>query len=1021
MLAHSDDAELSDIDFEIQWTDLAEAIIRLGGSEFKQKCRCLKDVLLDSSIIDLINEVRKEIKPQSLPEGMIVIQDSKLTEWKKCEDLIVDTRACKHGIELVNTKDVVIVTGPPGSGKSTILGHLCLALHRQGYVYIPCRTPDEIIRYYNSYDKQLFLFDDVVGSYVVDVNLLQTWKRYSADLIKLIERKTLKVLVASRSYIYKNRGFLSVEVFNNPDFSATLDLLSESTCLSNQERFCIAGKYMDAEVVDILKEQHLLDKYSFFPLLCKLYGGRQENPKTSIDMFFASPIDMMLQELEGFMNEPDQTVLVVLFIFVTSNNIINVDEMNQNEFKELLSDIVEYFEIHHPLTRQLLATQLDRLTNTYVTMSNSVYSIIHEKIFDILVYFYGKHKLNLLIKHGHKLVIRDRFNIEHSGHDVENITQLDVPLPIDMKRIYFDRLGREILKNSERDVFQNTQWKCTECLSSFIEYLSGRSDIVDYLQSLSNSADSPLFVAIDESLGPLVQFFLQIGFSVNVRDREDATPLYNACLAGNLAYTQTLLSRNAEINQTGPTNRSLLFAAILSGNIDIVRLLLSNGCDVNVCDRQTVSPLLLSVFQNRYDIFCYLLKDKNCHVDILAEGDISVLYAAVFYGQEKFCRTLLQYNCNPNLANKRGETPLYVACLKGHLPIVQLLLDNGSDPNICTRQISSDGSFASYWEKSYHTMECFDLLFEIAYEYILCDPIFVRDWFFQPEDVRIPADMLCLTYNGSTEYWSPLNAASTIGYTELVEILLSHRANPNICSIDGETPLISAIQTLTGNEDIIDILLTNKADPNFINKDKTSALHFASKYGFVVNAKKLIDAGADFTIRNKRSETPLFMAAENGHLDVVKLLLTYTADPNVCDHNHRSPLYAASEKGFVNVVDELLMHNADPNLYTKYGLLPISIAAMKVRDITFFKVFKESEEYCKINNESTEQNKVKFYLNDKQCFEINTDLFRSRSTDNGDNLSLENENETQEAENYAKIVETLLQKTKVSNVLLFSH
>lgn len=447
-------------------------------------------------------------------------------------------------------------------------------MHRQSYNVIPCRTPDEIIHYYNSDEKQLFLFDDVVGSFVLDVSLLEKWKTYSADLTKLVQKRNCKILVATRSYIYKDRGFSSIPVFNNYDFSATLDFLSKKVCLLNIERFHIAKKYMDADVLRILKEQDLLDIFSFFPYLCKLYHKRKENLKTSIDMFFTYPTEIMLQELEGFRNEPDQTVLAVLFIFVTSNNTINVDKMNQNEFKVLLNVLVDNFDIHHPLTRQRIISHLDRMTSTFVKKSHSMYSMVHEKLFDILVYFYGKYKLDLLIKYGHTIVIRDRFEIKHNGHQGENITQLNVEILPKTKRKYFERLKKEIRKKSGQDVFRNKQWKCTKCLSSFIEYLKGCPDIVEYLRSLSDSNESPVNVAIEESLDPLLQFFKQIGLSENVRHGKSATLqsiqlfMQSKVIACLLPFSYILAETSANFISACFSNGLLTASVLLKNGVD---------------------------------------------------------------------------------------------------------------------------------------------------------------------------------------------------------------------------------------------------------------------------------------------------------------------------------------------------------------------------------------------------------------------------------------------------------------------
>lgn len=109
-LVHSDDAKLSETEFEMKWIDLTEAIIRLGGNDFKHQCSALKEAILNSSVIDLINEVRNDLRSPTLPEGIKVIREAHLKRWEKCEHLIVETRACRRGVKLVKRKDVVVIS-----------------------------------------------------------------------------------------------------------------------------------------------------------------------------------------------------------------------------------------------------------------------------------------------------------------------------------------------------------------------------------------------------------------------------------------------------------------------------------------------------------------------------------------------------------------------------------------------------------------------------------------------------------------------------------------------------------------------------------------------------------------------------------------------------------------------------------------------------------------------------------------------------------------------------------------------
>jgi serine/threonine-protein phosphatase 6 regulatory ankyrin repeat subunit B len=68
--------------------------------------------------------------------------------------------------------------------------------------------------------------------------------------------------------------------------------------------------------------------------------------------------------------------------------------------------------------------------------------------------------------------------------------------------------------------------------------------------------------------------------------------------------------------------------------------------------------------------------------------------------------------------------------------------------------------------------------------------------------------------------------ASHHGYTEIVELLLNNKADPNICC-EGESPLY--IASLQDHTEIVELLLNNKADPN-ICREGRSPLYIASHH-----------------------------------------------------------------------------------------------------------------------------------------------------------------------------------------------
>jgi hypothetical protein len=114
---------------------------------------------------------------------------------------------------------------------------------------------------------------------------------------------------------------------------------------------------------------------------------------------------------------------------------------------------------------------------------------------------------------------------------------------------------------------------------------------------------------------------------------------------------------------------------------------------------------------------------------------------------------------------------------------------------------------------------------------------------------------------------------------DVVDLLLSRRANPNALGKDRITPIELAAEYC--DVPIVKTLLQHKADPNQFGKQ--SAVEHAADHRNLEMVTELLKAGAN---PNRYGEIPPLIAAMRRHegtgesLPVVKLLLKYKADPN---------------------------------------------------------------------------------------------------------------------------------------------
>ena len=267
----------------------------------------------------------------------------------------------------------------------------------------------------------------------------------------------------------------------------------------------------------------------------------------------------------------------------------------------------------------------------------------------------------------------------------------------------------------------------------------------------------------------------------------------------------------------------------------------------------------------------------------------TALYAGAANTDPAVVAKLLAAGADPNTRLAAGETPTMEAALRGNLATVKALLAAGADPNV---QEKSGGQTALIWAISQRHPEVVEEL------------------------VKAKADVNLASKTGST----PLMFAAQ-GDLKSAKILLAAGAHPNVQHPDnGQTALI--IASTMHNTDVVEALLENGADPNIRDGNTFTALHGAvrdSEYG-VDNAnradaaktvKVLLAHGADPNARidQKRQTvralnelsfqgaTPLLLAAEVNSLDAIKELVKGGADPKIATEQGTTALTVASGAG----------------------------------------------------------------------------------------------------------------------------
>ncbi|CAJ2511381.1 Uu.00g070060.m01.CDS01 [Anthostomella pinea] len=166
------------------------------------------------------------------------------------------------------------------------------------------------------------------------------------------------------------------------------------------------------------------------------------------------------------------------------------------------------------------------------------------------------------------------------------------------------------------------------------------------------------------------------------------------------------------------------------------------------------------------------------------------------------------------------------------------------------------------------------------------------------------------------DYGTALQAASSGGHKETVELLLSNGANVNAQGGYYGTALQAA--SFRGHKEIVELLLSNGANVNAQGGYYGTALQAASSRGHKEIVELLLSNGADINAQGGDYGTALQAASSGGHKEIMELLLSNGADVNTQGGYYGTALQAASFRGHKEIVELLLSNGANVNAQGGY-------------------------------------------------------------------------------------------------------
>ena len=163
---------------------------------------------------------------------------------------------------------------------------------------------------------------------------------------------------------------------------------------------------------------------------------------------------------------------------------------------------------------------------------------------------------------------------------------------------------------------------------------TSKNDVNAFRTEFSKGFDSKAFNSLDEQAevtilhaaaingqNEILTILLDSGIKVDLRTRDDSTPLLAAAYADRVETVKLLLSRGANANAIGHfslknvSGQTPLIIASFGGYIQTVQALLEGGADVDQ-PAGTISPIEAAALSNHYEVVKLLLS-KGARVNSL--------------------------------------------------------------------------------------------------------------------------------------------------------------------------------------------------------------------------------------------------------------------------------------------------------------------------------------------------------------------------------------------------------------------
>ncbi|XP_056001101.1 uncharacterized protein LOC125653288 isoform X2 [Ostrea edulis] len=973
---YSCDPFMSNTDFNSIWSTIRSTMVDLdaflvAGNKYEKVVDFLRLESMDpENDLHYEEELRKQVEEdKTIREIMVNLEkpnDIDVQKWKEEDKLYYETHSFPSMMEKVRNQPYVTFVGVPGSGKSATANHIALKLQEEGYKVVPTKDVRKMEDYGDPRNPQVFVIDDVVGVFGLQKTKLDVLTSCKEKITQLCMVKS-RTLMTCREAVFNEtlpyKSFLTKE-------ETVIKLHSSDHALDNNDKKQILLKH--GLNVDLISPAWLTSTSRMFPLLCKFFS-KETKFQALGSKFFMNLVPCIIDALYDMQKHNKLNYATLVLCMLNENRLSeNILKERKNEyFINMKNDTLENCELESQTDAFKVMDALSAMEGIYTKQCGAQYTFIHDSMFEICAYQYGKQFPDQILLYmsssyianyvkpqtsepGMVHKVKEKQSDSQSVEGVESSDDGDgkdqesddknseregsfdlcIRLPEDQYPLLAERLYRDIQNMKLYDVFRNQVLKLSQVCQAFIGVLETKSYIELKSLFLSSQGNVDKIVSkrkrvVEESL-EMRDWSESERHNVLVDQREKRDEWLRPQVLGDRRNKRG--DKGQILYDEHTYNVRVISWVIYYGHHQILEYI------VQQTEQHNEVGELFGITGNsphQSKSGRYTDNKQQSEYNNLTEA-CRLLLLSCYSGDVQTVRILLP-DCKKTI-NGIGRisedtcwsrhSPLTAACEGGHESIVNELLKAGADVNLHsgrgnTRRIAARGmgyvSIAGNLVKSSEDVNQHDIYGNTPLM-AACKGGHVS---IVEELVKAGADVNLrdwLSWN------TPLIAACKKGHISIVEKLVKAGAVVNLRGRQGNTPLIVAYEV--GHLSVVKELVKAGANVNIQNIDGDTLLTAACRRGYLSKVEELVKAGADVNLEDDDGKTPLIAACRGGHISIVEKLVKAGADVNLQNRRGNTPLIVACEGGHVSMLEELMKAGADVNLQDDDSNTPL-IAAFK--------------------------------------------------------------------------------------------